>query len=116
MHSLLARQIKRHLRITELPPELLSLLQAVDESYRQADNDRDMLERSLDLVSEELRGMHISMRAIFERLVNSSAEGIFAFDHGLRSSASPSSSSRSGPWASSPSSMAPATRAPSPPA
>ena len=84
MHSLLARQIKRHLRITELPPELLSLLQAVDESYRQADNDRDMLERSLDLVSEELRGMHISMRAIFEQLVNSSAEGIFAFDHSLR--------------------------------
>ena len=84
MHSLLARQLKRHLGTADVPPEQILLLQAVNESYQQADTDRAMLVRSLELVSEELRVMHTSMRAIFEQLVNSSTEGIFAFNHELR--------------------------------
>jgi PAS domain S-box-containing protein len=84
MHSLLARQIKRHLGDRVLPADLQALLQAVDQSYQQSDADRAMLERSLDLTSQELRSAHTSMRAIFEQLVNSSADGIFAFDREQR--------------------------------
>jgi PAS domain-containing protein len=43
-----------------------------------------MLERSLELTSQELRSAHTSMRRIFEQLVNSSADGIFAFDREQR--------------------------------
>ncbi len=84
MHSLLARQVKRHLGEAALSPDIARLLEAIGQSYAQADTDREMLVRSLELVSDELRGMYVSMRAIFEQLVNSSAEGIFAFDHRLR--------------------------------
>lgn len=55
MHSLLARQLRRHLS-PELRanPEVVDFLAAVDAAYRQSDTDRLLLERSLDLSSQEL--------------------------------------------------------------
>ncbi|GEM_PF-4308687 len=54
-HSLLARQLKRHGEAHDsIPPGLMPLLRAVDEAYRQADDDRLLLERSLELTSQEL--------------------------------------------------------------
>lgn len=57
MHPLLARQLRRHLG-TEQPAGLdegvRALLAAVDEAYQQADQDRQLFERSLELTSEEL--------------------------------------------------------------
>ncbi len=55
MHKLLERQIRRHLgAAVELPPELAGLLGDVDQAYIQADLDRTLLERSLELTSQEL--------------------------------------------------------------
>ena len=53
MHKLLARQIRRVLKgSTEgIPPEFLA---AVDAAYAQADEDRVLLERAMELTSEEL--------------------------------------------------------------
>lgn len=54
MHPLLCRQIKRHFGDKELPPELSHLINAIDQSYSQNDRDRELLERSLELSSQEL--------------------------------------------------------------
>jgi signal transduction histidine kinase len=58
MHRLLERQLKRCLGITDvtgpIPPEWQSLIEAVDAAYRQADEDRALLEHSLELSSQEL--------------------------------------------------------------
>ena len=55
MHRLLERQIKRFLGASATPsPELAAFLAAVDEAYQSADAERLMIERSLDLMSQEL--------------------------------------------------------------
>lgn len=55
MHALLARQLRRHLGPhVAIPPEWASLLDAVTVAYQQADDDRAMLEHSLDTVSREM--------------------------------------------------------------
>src|SRR5690349_22057145 len=80
MHTLLTRQLKRYLSSTVVTPELQRFLEAVDLSYQQADTDRVMLERSLELTSAELRDAHTSMRAVYAQLINSRVDGVFAFD------------------------------------
>lgn len=64
-HSLLLRQIKRVFGERPIPPELAPLLDAVDEAYRQFDTDRALLERSLDLSSQELLQANADMSALF---------------------------------------------------
>jgi hypothetical protein len=55
MHGLLERQLRRHVGSAEgIPQEWQRFIEAVDEAYRQSDTDRAMLERSLDLTSQEL--------------------------------------------------------------
>jgi two-component system sensor histidine kinase/response regulator len=55
MHKLLARQLRRAFGSeTALPAELTPFLALVDATYAQGDVDREMLERSLDLSSQEL--------------------------------------------------------------
>jgi len=55
MHKLLRRQLSKFFgREGEVPPALVSFLEVVDAAYRQADHDRILLERSLDLTSTEL--------------------------------------------------------------
>jgi signal transduction histidine kinase len=55
LHRLLQRQLKKHLdSLDQIPPELHLLLAAISEAYEQADTDRVMVERSLDLASQEL--------------------------------------------------------------
>jgi len=55
MHKLVKRQVKRQLGETEtLPGAWQAFLAAVNEAYVQADADRTMLERSLELSSREL--------------------------------------------------------------
>ncbi len=54
-HKLLARQLRKIPNLNwENSPELQQLLRAVDEAYHQADADRMMLTRSIDLSSREL--------------------------------------------------------------
>lgn len=55
MHSLLLRQIRRFFgEVQELPSKTLPLIEAIDAYYYQADNDREMIERSLDIASQEM--------------------------------------------------------------
>jgi signal transduction histidine kinase/CheY-like chemotaxis protein len=55
IHPLLARQLKRCFgSIEQAPPAVHALIDVVNEAYHQADLDRRMLERSLELSSEEL--------------------------------------------------------------
>jgi len=64
LHSLLRRQLKRHFPEDAVPVELQSMLDAVDQAYRQSDDDRAMLERSLDLSSQELLQANTELRAL----------------------------------------------------
>lgn len=65
VHSLLKRQIKRHFgNINAIPRQWEELMNAVSDAYRQMDLDRAMLERSLDLSSQELLQANSEMRAV----------------------------------------------------
>jgi len=69
MHNLLKRQIKRHIGDLEsIPSACEALLNAVNDAYWQMDLDREMLERSLELSSQELLQANSEMRAIFQSI------------------------------------------------
>ena len=54
-HKLLARQIRRHFGHPEqVPPDLEPFLDTIEEAYAQTDEDRALLEHSLETVSREL--------------------------------------------------------------
>lgn len=80
-HQLLRRQIKRHLAGVQIDPEWQKFFQSVSTAYEQFDDDRLTIERTLELSSQELDKAHSAMRAVYERLIKSSVDGIFAFDH-----------------------------------
>jgi signal transduction histidine kinase/CheY-like chemotaxis protein len=80
LHRLLRRQLKRHFPGDGVPPELAPILAAIDQAYQQFDNDRAMLERSLDLSSQELLQANSELRA----LVSSFPDHILRLDpHGI---------------------------------
>jgi PAS domain S-box-containing protein len=55
MHSLLKRQLRKHVGTADsIPAAWADFIEAVNDAYHQADEDRELLERSLDLTSEEL--------------------------------------------------------------
>ena len=61
MHRLLARQLKRHFGADFQPSQQwLGLLELVSQAYEQADADRMILERSLELSSQELIEFHLA--------------------------------------------------------
>ena len=78
-HSLLARQIRRYLGTEEgMSEHCMEFLDAVDAAYRQFDDDRSMLERSMDLSSQELMEANAALRRSLEekaRLQTMSALG-----------------------------------------
>ncbi|MBO6793112.1 MAG: response regulator [Balneolaceae bacterium] len=54
-NKLLKRQIRKYLgSINDVPEEIMPLLKAIDQSYGHYDSDRELLERAMDLSSEEL--------------------------------------------------------------
>jgi GAF domain-containing protein len=66
-HSLLRRQLRRVFGHADAPPpELRPLVDAVDAAYREFDADRALLERSLDLSSQELLRANADMVALFQ--------------------------------------------------
>jgi PAS domain S-box-containing protein len=67
-HSLLARQVRRLIGDQPIPEEWRRLLDAVNQAYFRADADRLMLERSLELSSQELLQANRDLRAIFDLL------------------------------------------------
>lgn len=67
MHSLLRRQIRRQFGSTSpAMPEWENFLQLVNEAYQEFDADRKMLERALELSSQELLESNSQLRAILE--------------------------------------------------
>lgn len=74
MHKLLLRQLKRRgLTPDKLPEEMQVVLAAVSEAYEQSDHDRTLLERSLELTSQELLAANAELRqdrADLERAVS----------------------------------------------
>lgn len=54
MHPLLQRQIRRYFSTDEVPEEMARLFAAIDQTYQQADQDRQLIEQSLELSSQEL--------------------------------------------------------------
>ena len=64
MHSLLRRQLTRFFPNGHVPETLQPLLDAVNEAYTGFDNDRTMLERSLELSSQELLQANAELRVL----------------------------------------------------
>ena len=69
LHRLLARQLHRYLSPSEpLPHRFETFLEAVNAAYHENDEDRRMMERSLELSSQELLQSNAEMRAVFQAL------------------------------------------------
>ncbi len=69
MHSLLKRQIRKYFNDSfEAPEEWQGFLEMVNSAYHGFDTDRNMLERSLELSSQELLQANTEMRVIFEAI------------------------------------------------
>lgn len=67
MHRLLERQLRRfNLSPDSLAEEYRLFTEAVNEAYTQADDDNALLERCLELSSEELLLVNAEMRAVFQ--------------------------------------------------
>jgi len=70
LHSLLARQLKRSFGgIEAVPGNLTGFIDSVNEAYRCFDDDRKMLERSMELSSQELLQANADMRAVLKVLL-----------------------------------------------
>lgn len=80
MHNLLKRQLNKYVGDSlPVPTEWQKFVEAVNDAYMQADADRGMLERSLDLSSQELLHTNSEMRALISLLnatIESTADGI----------------------------------------
>jgi len=80
MHPILERQIMRSLGTlptADVPPGLLALLRAVNETYTHADEDRQLLTRSLELSSREFVDINKKLHSeneIIEREVRDRTE------------------------------------------
>jgi PAS domain S-box-containing protein len=85
MHNLLKRQIRRYLSSQNaLSQKWQPFIDAVNDAYIQSDADRALLEHSLELSSQELLAANAKLRAVYERLIESSPDGVFAFDRECR--------------------------------
>ncbi len=69
LHSLLKRQLRRHTNITDPDSAIeTGLLKAVNEAYWEFDSDRKMLERSMELTSQELLESNLELGKINSEL------------------------------------------------
>lgn len=68
MHKLLERQVRKHFgSVGDVPEPLRPFLERIDEAYQAADRDRTLLERSMDLASQELVARNEALAAQVER-------------------------------------------------
>ncbi|NLI13768.1 MAG: diguanylate cyclase [Peptococcaceae bacterium] len=66
-HSLLQRQINKHFGdVSSLPEGWQPFINAVNDAYYESDADRNMLERALELSSQELLQANSEMRAVIQ--------------------------------------------------
>jgi PAS domain S-box-containing protein len=97
LHHLLTRQLRRAGCLATEPsaPQWTDLLTRVDRAYRDHDRDRQLLERSLEISSREMRDYYdelaansearlASERGRFEQVFASVTVGLFVIDRGAR--------------------------------
>lgn len=86
VHSLLRRQLRRFgVSDADAPRAWAGLLVAVEEAYEEFEADRMMLERSLDLSSQELMTANLELsgsRELLSATLESTADGILVVDSG----------------------------------
>ncbi|MBM4146999.1 MAG: EAL domain-containing protein [Nitrospira sp.] len=84
IHSLLKRQLKKLLGDSySLPKELQEIFKAINNAYIQSDIDRNMLERSLDLSSQELLTTNTELQktlSLLNATIESTRDGILVVD------------------------------------
>ncbi len=84
IHSLLKRQLKKHLgESSSLPKELQEIFDAINNAYIQSDIDRNMLERSLDLSSHELLTTNAELKktlSLLNAAIESTRDGLLVVD------------------------------------
>ncbi len=73
-HRLLARQLRKHLGKAADHPSMQAFLDAVEHAYEQADKERALLERSIDLTSRELIARNQELREQINALEDTQAE------------------------------------------
>lgn len=82
MHRLLRRQLRKHLGVEdEVPEPLKGFVAAVDAAYADFDSDRAMLERSLEISSQELSETHEAAKqapASVDRRARDQLAGLFS--------------------------------------
>jgi len=84
LHRLLKSQIRRSVEDPDaFVGQWPGLIDLVNEAYHQFDEDRNGLERSADAASDDLRPPDSDVRAVFQRVIASSIDGIFACDLSL---------------------------------
>ena len=89
LHRLLERQIKRAARgRADGQPDIAALLDMVDAAYREADQERERVERSMRLMEEELSAVNLRIRAegeaVARTILDNVGEGIVTADaHGV---------------------------------
>jgi diguanylate cyclase (GGDEF)-like protein/PAS domain S-box-containing protein len=84
IHSLLKRQLKKHADESfPIPGKLQEIFTAINNAYIQSDIDRNMLERSLDLSSQELLIANAELKkslSIINSIIESTTDGILVVD------------------------------------
>jgi diguanylate cyclase (GGDEF)-like protein/PAS domain S-box-containing protein len=84
IHSLLKRQLKKLLGESySLPKELKDIFASINNAYIQSDIDRNMLERSLDLSSQELFTANAEFKktlSLLNATIESTRDGILVVD------------------------------------
>jgi len=68
MNKLLQRQLQKHLGAEKLPPIFLNFLEVINASYDHYEQDRVMLERSIEISSEEMIELNQSQKEAHEEL------------------------------------------------
>lgn len=68
LNKTLARQLNKHFGSEEkIPVELKQLFQTISDTYRHADEDRRLIERSLDISSRELGDLNLALQSERDR-------------------------------------------------
>ena len=91
MHRILERQVERYLgSVPTQPPELIAFLEALSTAMQNADEDRRLLERSIDLSSKEYAKAMAAIRtaqgdldertSLLSATLEATADGIFIVD------------------------------------
>jgi signal transduction histidine kinase/CheY-like chemotaxis protein len=74
LHALLRRQLRKYLGTAEAPESIRRFVEAVNEAYEQADDERRMTERAFELSSHELMDSNAELAAAIEAVGKAAEE------------------------------------------